>query len=440
MLRLLVLLCYNLVYPLALVAMAPAAWRKMTARGGQARDLWQRLGFFSDEVTAKLRDWQATEEVLWIHAVSVGEVGIAAKLIRELRCQRPALKCVLTSTTPTGWALAGNCEQEHNGAVLPLYSPLDGWGTVRRFLATIRPERLILVEAEVWPNLVFAARRRNVPVALVNARLSPRSERRFRSWRWLAQPVYEMISHICVQEAADVVRFAETFGVDPARIHHTGSIKFDMAGEVEPVAQVAEFRSLIAQLGWQPDAPILLAASTHAGEEIELGRVWQRVAQEVVGLRCVIVPRHVERTASIELELAELGVLLQRRSQIGGGGSSAPVLLVDTTGELRAWQYLADVVVVGKSFLATGGQNPAEAAMAGVPVVFGPHMENFDALVALLLSKGGASQVQDFAELEVVVRQLLQNPSDAKLMAEAGRAALQAHEGSTRRTVAALLR
>lgn len=420
--------------------MAPGAWKKMRARGGSAADLWQRLGFFPKEVHAQLREWRQEGDILWVHAVSVGEVGIAAKLIREFLSQCPEARFVLTSTTPTGCAQAGNLAQEHPGSVLPLFSALDGWFTARRFLRAISPKQIVLVEAEVWPNLVFAAHRRGVPVTLVNARLSPRSERRFLAMRPLVQPVFSLLSGVCVQEPEDVARFVKTFGISPERIIRAGSIKFDMAGDAEPTAQVAAFRQLVTQLGWSDQDPVIVAASTHAGEEREMAGVFTRLAAQWPGLRLVLVPRHVERTPRIEEELRAMGLAAVRRSILQPVGlNAASVLLVDTTGELRAWQHLATVVVIGKSFLSTGGQNPAEAAMAGKPVVFGPHMENFDALVRVLLARGGALQVADFAGLEVQLRTLLQDPALARKTAQAGRDSLQSHEGSTRRTVEHLL-
>src|SRR4051812_44764587 len=207
MLRALVLLIYNLLLPLGLLAMAPGAWKKMRQRGGRISDLWQRLGFFNREERANLQKLRSEAGVFWIHAVSVGEVGIAAKLMRELLSQRPALRFVLTSTTPTGFRLAAKLEQDHAGILVALYSPVDGWFTVRRFLNAIRPKRLVLVEAEVWPNLVFAATRRSIRVTLVNARLSERSERRFRSLRFIACPVFSMLERVCVQEPEDTARF-----------------------------------------------------------------------------------------------------------------------------------------------------------------------------------------------------------------------------------------
>jgi 3-deoxy-D-manno-octulosonic-acid transferase len=444
MLRAFVLLIYNLLLPLGLIAMAPGAWKKMKERGGKPSDLWQRLGFFNDEQASEIRGLHSGGGVFWIHAVSVGEVGIASKLVRELLRQRPGLRFVLTSTTPTGCALAIKLADELGGAVLPIYSPVDGWTTVRRFLRLIKPARLVLVEAEVWPNLVFAATQRSIPVTLVNARLSARSERRFRSLRGLVRPIFNMLERVCVQEPEDTARFALTFGIPASKLACTGSIKFDMASESDPSAQVTQFRTLLDALEWRTHDPVLLAASTHAGEEIELTRVFTALKKTIPSLRLILVPRHVERTSKIVDELTAENFTPTRRSAIGQPPSSiqhqrSSLLLVDTTGELRAWQHLATIVVIGKSFLATGGQNPAEAVMAGKPVVFGPHMENFDALVRILLAKNGAIHVHDFGDLQTTLLRFLQDGPAAAELAKAGREALRAHEGSTRRTAEILL-
>ena len=427
--------------------MAPGAWKKMKDRGGKPSDLWQRFGWFNKAQRARLKALREQGEVFWIHAVSVGEVGIAAKLVRELVRQRPSLRFAVTSTTPTGHSLLVKLAADLPDRVVPLYSALDGWFTVRRFLKVIRPQQIILVEAEVWPNLLLAATRRGIPVSLVNARLSPRSERRFQKLRPLVQPIYAMLSHVCAQEPEDVARFAVTFGIVPQRLSCTGSIKFDMAGDVEPTAQIAHFRQLLLVLGWQPEDAVMLAASTHAGEEVEFARIFVSLRQRVPGLRFILVPRHVERTTEIEAQLHAESIVTQRRSLLAGpdaaggkGSGDCSLLIVDTTGELRAWQYLASVVVIGKSFLTSGGQNPAEAAMAGKPVVFGPHMENFEALVRLLLAKSGAVQVKGLIELEQTLERLLTDAAAAQRIAQQGREALQAHEGATQRTAALLLK
>ncbi len=441
MARFLILLLYNLLYPPAMLLMAPAALRKMKARGGKAASLWQRLGFFDSDIKKKINALHERGPVWWIHAVSVGEVGVAARLIKELLSQRNNLSLILSTTTPTGYALAQNLAAELAGAVIPIYNPLDGWFIVRRCLRLIAPQRIVLVEAEVWPNLVFAARQREIEVVLVNARLSPRSERRYGHVLPLVRPIFSMLSRVFVQEAEDVSRW-EKLGVFRMAIFCPCSIKYDTAGQSEPLEQAAKLGELINKIGWSSEDPVLLAASTHSGEEVAIGEVFTKLQSSNSSLRLIIVPRHAERAERVGMELQDMGIGVTRRSLIDSATGANPTdcLLVDTTGELRAWQHLATVVVVGKSFLSKGGQNPAEAITAGKPVIFGPHMENFIPLVRQLLDAHGAVQVQDFSELETRLQELFSNPESAAQLAANGLHALRVHEGATARTASALLK
>ncbi|MFC5453829.1 3-deoxy-D-manno-octulosonic acid transferase [Prosthecobacter fluviatilis] len=429
---------YNLLLPLGLVLMLPGAIIKMRRRNGRWQDLAQRLGFLPREVRTAI-DALPQRERFWVHAVSVGEVGVAKKLISRLLKTDAHLGIVLSTTTPTGYALAAELAAQHAGRMVAIYSPIDLPGVGRLMLESIQPTQLVLVEAEVWPNLTASATRLGIPVSLVNARLSPRSARRYQKFRALIGPVFGMLKQVLVQEPEDVARW-QGFGVGAGHIHLTGSIKYDPEGSVVPAIKIEELHSVRALAGIAEAQPTLLAASTHAGEEVELARVFLRLRAHIPQLALLIVPRHVERRTEICAELQGIGISPALRSVPNSRvDASAPVLLIDTTGELAAWQHLATLVVVGKSFLAEGGQNPAEAALAQKPVLFGPHMENFTPLVDLLLKHGGAQQVADFAELESACRTLLQKADKAALMAKAGHDALRTHEGATMRSVERLL-
>ena len=429
---------YNLTLPLGLVLMLPGAFIKMRRRNGRWQDLAQRIGFFPLETQAAINALPQRER-FWVHAVSVGEVGVAKKLIARLLKTHADLGIVLSTTTPTGYALAEELAAQHAGRVVAIYSPIDLPGVGRLMLERIQPTQLVLVEAEVWPNLTASAARLGIPVSLVNARLSPRSERRYRKFRRFIGPIFRMLKQVLVQEEADIARW-QGFGVDEERIRLTGSIKYDPEGAVVPAAKIDELRTVLKQTSIALTQPTLLAASTHADEEIELARVFLRLREQVSNLALLIVPRHVERRAEICAALQSIGISPALRSDATSRvDANAPVFLIDTTGELAAWQHLATLVVVGKSFLAKGGQNPAEAALAQKPVLFGPHMENFTPLVELLLKHGGAQQVADFNALESACRTLLQDQAQAARMAQAGHAALTIHEGATMRSVECLL-
>ncbi len=433
--RILSLLVYNLLLPLGLLFMLPSAIVKMRRRGGKWSDLLQRFSLLGEAKLAALARLPAGSRRLWMHAVSVGEVGIATKLIARLLQEQPETGIVLTTTTPTGHALAEDFAKRHPDRLVVLYSPLDLPVVAGRMLRLLKPAQIVLVEAEVWPNLVAAARRRRIPVSLVNARLSPRSERRFQKFGLLIKPIFAQLKQVMVQEVEDVQRW-RNLGVAEERILHTGSIKFDPQGVALTESELVPLRAVLDLADITPEQPILLAASTHAGEEALMAQVFVRLQEVYPELAFLVVPRHVERAADIVSELEALGLRPQRRSAVQGATNC---LIIDTTGELRAWQSLATIVVVGKSFLAEGGQNPAEAVMAQKPVLFGPHMENFEALVTLLLAHQGAIQVPMFAALEQELNGLLRDPAKRDALGQAGHAALALHEGATARTAHQLL-
>jgi 3-deoxy-D-manno-octulosonic-acid transferase len=240
-----------------------------------------------------------------------------------------------------------------------------------------------------------------------------------------------MLEAICVSEEDDVQRW-QSLGVERERIRRTGSIKFDESAG--GVSRVADFRDLLAPLGVTPETPIVVAGSTHAGEELILGRIFVALREEFPDLLLIIVPRHVERTGDILRELGSIGVVIARRTELSGAGHRPDILLVDTTGELRDWYSLATAVFVGKSLTSIGGQNPAEPAALGRAVVVGPHMENFAAVVDLLLRAGGLAQIQDEGGLASELRLLLRDSPLRESRAAAAQAALTTHKGATART------
>jgi 3-deoxy-D-manno-octulosonic-acid transferase len=438
------LLLYNLLLPLAVLAMLPGALRKMRARGGRSQDLWQRLGLLNPAQRQALAQLSHFDHRLWVHAVSVGEMNVALKLLAPLLKDSPNTAVFLTTTTPTGHQIATHFAAQHPHRVAVFYNPIDFPPIVSHLLDQVAPHRLILVEAEVWPNLVAAAQRRHIPITLAAARLSPRSEKRFAQFSWFTRPLFAKLSQVLVPEPEDIPRWTR-LGVDPSRILHTGSVKYDPSSTSASPTQLAHFTKLLHAAGLSPTQhPILLAASTHAGEELALAQLHQHLRLSptpwAAHLALLIVPRHIERTPDILAELAHHGITAHRRSLLTPDQSSphpsAHPLIIDTTGELAAWQHLSHLVIIGKSFLAYGGQNPSEAAMAAKPVLFGPHMENFIPLVDLLLQSGGAIQCQTFSALGKELSNLLNEPTKAQAIGLAGQAALSKHSGAVQRTLA----
>ena len=417
-------LLYNLVWPIGLILFLPGYIVKMFRRGGYRENFWQRLGFYSPRQSERLRGIGP----IWFHAVSVGEVSIALKLMHELRARQPDLRCALTTTTTTGYALARKSAPPW---IDLLYSPLDFWPVMHRAFRMIKPRCIILIEAEVWPNLVAEASRRRIPLILANARLSPKSERRFRQFKWIVTPIFQKLDLICVSTDEEAKRWRD-LGVAKNRIRVLGSIKYDT--EEQSIA-AAEPRAFLNRLGIEPNRPILLGGSTHRGEERILADAFCRLRHDFPSLFLVIAPRHVERATEIEQQLRQLGLRLLRRS-VPAKSLPFDALLLDTTGELRDWYSIATVVFIGKSLTARGGQNPVEPIIAGKPVIFGPHMENFARLAEELVGSGGAARVETADELIDETRHLLNDPALRMEMIDAGLRVIQAHRGATARTAA----
>src|SRR5437773_2437528 len=259
---------YNLFWPLGLLFFLPGYFVKMMRRGGYRKKFGQRVGLYDGELRARLGKQKST----WLHAVSVGEVHIALKLAGALRAVEPDLRCVLTTTTTTGFALANNNAPPW---IDVMYTPLDYWPIIRRAFSVIRPVRVVLVEAEIWPNLAAEAHARRIPLVLVNARLSRRSERRYRQFRYFVAPTFRLLDLVCVQEREDADRWAG-IGVARDRIHVVGSIKYDADGR----DQIAEAQETMrrACLPWaNPECPVLFGGSTHRGEEEILATVFLRL-------------------------------------------------------------------------------------------------------------------------------------------------------------------
>ena len=289
-----------------------------------------------------------------------------------------------------------------------MYNPIDFWPIMQRAFSAIRPERIVLVEAEVWPNLAAEAKARRIPISLVNARLSPRSERRFRKFRTFVAPTFRCLDLVCVQETADVERWA-ALGISRPVIEVVGSIKYDPANEsIDSTVP----QQILHSLGVEPHRPILFGGSTHAGEEEIMARVLLQLRQEFPDLFLIIAPRHVERTREIRQALEQLGLRVGLRQAAEKVNDQAPdCLLIDTTGELRDWYAVATVVFMGKSLTAIGGQNPVEPILAGKPVIFGPHMENFAALTKSLMEHSAAIQISDPSSLADAIAGLLRDPN-----------------------------
>src|SRR5260370_38543289 len=291
-------LIYNLLWPLGLLFFLPGYLIKMFRRGGYRRKFGQRLGIYSADVRRRLAEQRST----WLHAVSVGEVGVALNLAGELRRLQPDLRCVLTTARRTGFSFAANNAADW---IEVMYNPLDFWPIMRRAFSIIRPIRIVLIEAEIWPNLVAESHARGIPIAGAHARLSPRSGKRFRQFRALVEPTFRLLDLVCVPEREDVDRWA-ALGIESKRIHCTGSIKYDLSG--------LENRLEIREIGiFHPNALdsknlVLFGGSTHPGEQEILAQVFLKLRKQFPSLSLFIAPRHVERVREIRRQLESLSL------------------------------------------------------------------------------------------------------------------------------------
>lgn len=421
--------CYNVIFNTGFLLSAPYYFWKMRRRGNWREGFAERFGKYDGH----LKNAITNRHVAWIHAVSVGEVNIAAHLVKALERRAPNLKFVVSTTTSTGM---GELKKKLPQHVHKIYYPIDRKKFVSRALRVMRPEAIILVEAEIWPNFLWSARSRGIPTFLVNTRLSEKSFRGYKRFRFIFAPIFRAFRGVGVQNEEDARR-AIALGCRREAVQVVGNLKFDSA----PVADkpLVNIWGLLGQLGVREGDPIIVAGSTHDGEEAILGRIASRLRQKFPDLFLIAVPRHFERGKQAGEDLKSSGNHFIYRTELSADArfprGQVNALLVNTTGELRYFYETATVIFVGKSLTAEGGQNPIEPAALGKPIVFGPNMQNFESVAHAFVSNGGAIQVKDEAELETALRDLLQN---AAKRAEMGRTALRVvreNQGSIDRTV-----
>ncbi len=420
---------YNILFSIFFILSSPYYFLRMRRRGGWLAGFGQRFARYD----AKFKQSITNRHTLWMHAVSVGEVNVCTHLIRALEPRLPNLKIVVSTTTTTGMA---DLHKKLPSHISKIYYPIDYRRYVSRAQNTIRPEAIVLIEAEIWPNFIWRAHDVRTPLFLVNARLSKRSYPRYKRFGFLFRPLFASFTGVGAQTEEDAAKLRE-LGCRPEAIQVVGSLKFDAAKLDE--RRLLDVPAMFHQLGVAPNAPVVVCGSTHAGEEALLARIFLRLRERFPDLFLVLVPRHFERSREVGRELEKLGVRFVYRNEITNSMKHPPgevqCLLVNTTGELKYFYEHATVIFVGKSLTAEGGQNPIEPGALGKAMVFGPNMQNFADIVRSFLVHRGAVQVRDAAELEKALAELL---SDSTARQELGQRALEVvHEnlGAIDRTV-----
>lgn len=422
---------YNILFLVLFTLSSPYYFWRMLRRGNWRAGFGERFG----EYDTKLKQALTNRQSLWLHAVSVGEVNICTHLIRAIEPRVPNAKIVVSTTTTTGM---GELKKKLPTHVSKIYYPVDRRKFVARAQSLIKPEAIILVEAEIWPNFIWRAQQQRIPLFLVNARLSERSYRGYKRFGFLFRPLFAAFTGVGAQNEADAARLRE-LGCRPEAIHIVGSLKFDAARLDE--RRNLDVPGMLRQLGVSESAPLLVCGSTHAGEEAVLADVFLRLRKRFPNLFLVLVPRHFERSRDAAKELETRGINYVYRNEVTENGRSRfkpgelQCLLVNTTGELKFFYEQATVVFVGKSLTAHGGQNPIEPGELRKAMVFGPHMENFADVVRSFLAKDGAVQVPDATGLENALGELLSNSARREQLGQNALQVVRENQGAMHSTV-----
>ena len=399
---------YSALLALSMPLILLRLWWRGRREPGYRRHVAERLGCY---------DLPRAERLVWVHAVSVGEARAAAPLVRALQGALPGYGILMTCTTAAG---RDTLRQVYGDSVQAGFVPYDLPSAVQRFLGHFRPRLGVLMETEIWPNLIDACAAAGIPVVLANARMSEKSARGYAKLSRLTRPAFAALTAVCAQSAADAERLR---ALGAARVQVSGNLKFDAAPDA---AQLTKGRAWREALG----RPVLLLASTREGEEKLLVQHLDLLSREALVL---VVPRHPQRFD----EVAELAQ--SRRTRNPAPAATDRVYLGDTMGEMAFYYAAADVAVIGGSFLPLGGQNLIESLASGTPVIVGPHMFNFAEATALAVAAGAALQVESPEAALVAAAALLQDVNRRRTMSEAGRKFCEVHRGAAERQLTVCL-
>ena len=402
-------------YTLLLYFLTPLVVLRLLWRGLSAPAYWrrwpERFGWIP----------QSREDCLWIHAVSVGEVQAAVPLIKALRSRYPKQRIVVTTMTPTG---AERAQTALGADVTHYYAPYDLPQAVRRFLQHARPRLLIIMETELWPNLIHTCHAQAIPVILANARLSERSAARYRRIKKLMAETLRKVSIIASQTQPEAERFIE-LGARPDAVHVTGSIKYD----VKLPASLREEAQVLRRL-WGVERAVWIAASTHEGEEVQILDAYAAVRRELSHALLVIVPRHPERFTKVAALCQKRGYQIVRRSEQRPCDANTEIVIGDSMGELNLFYAASDVAFVGGSLAPTGGHNLIEPAALGVPVITGPYTFNFAEVTQQLCEAGAAVRIHNTQQLGNAVVMFLKDANLRYQTGEKGRLLVELNRGA----------
>ena len=365
-----------------------------------------------------------SQDVIWFHAVSVGEAEALFPLVRHIQKQHPDAKLLITTTTPTGSARVKAVMQD---SVAHVYLPYDVPDAINRFMRCFKPKLAVIMETEIWPNLFAGCGKNAIPLYIINARLSEKSSRGYRKIPALVHPALAQVSVIATQTQDDANRFI-AIGAAIEKVNTLGNIKFDVEIPPSTLAQGLQIKADLFEGRF-----VWLIASTHKDEEAVFLELYTEIKQKIPELLLVIVPRHPERFADVKKLCEQFQLAVVMRTTGARAYTETDVYLVDTMGELKALYAAADVAFVGGSMVPVGGHNILEAAAVGVPVMFGPYMENFKEIARGVLSHDAAIQCQNKDELVKIILSLYQQPDYRQSLAEKGKAFVRYNQGAIAR-------
>ena len=412
---------YYFVYRVATYLLLPVILIRLLIRGFTNRAYWNRLGERLGWVPPHVRRGS-----IWIHAVSVGEVNAAKPLVERLLETQDA-PILVSCTTPTG---AAQAERHFGERVATIYAPIDVGFAVVQTLNKVRPCALIIVETELWPNLLRSAQAKQVPVAFANLRLSDRTFKRAGPFLPLSRHALKGVESFCVQTPQDASRIV-ALGADADRVSVTGNLKFDMDAPDTIEATGGALRKR-----WGGARPVIVLASSHEGEEQGFLKLLPKLHTAFPDLLALIVPRHPERFEQVYQQISGLAFNALRRSQWQANvPAQTQVILVDSMGELLQFYAAADIAVVGGSFFASGGHNILEPLKVGTPLVFGPNMTNFQEIVRLVIEHDAGEQVSSLTQLGEVLPGLLTDQALRQTRVQNGFELLKLHRGALDKTV-----
>jgi len=417
----------RLLYTLLLYILTPLILIKLWLRGRKSPEYRQRWGerfgliprFFDN----------SSQRPLWIHSVSLGETVAITPLVELLLQRYPDLPIIMTTMTPTGSA---RVQAQFGDRVMHVYCPYDLPDTLARFHQRVNPLGCVIVETELWPNLIHSCRHRKIPVLVANARLSARSAKGYQRFSWLTRSMLNQVSCIAAQNPVDGQRFID-LGLSQDSLKVTGSIKFDIEPPTGHEAEIGQLRD-----AWGADRPVLIAASTHDNEEQQLIGLYKQLQgqpfpENTAAPLLILVPRHPERFVEVYNQCLRAGLKTCRRSLGELPSADTCVYLGDTMGDMMKLYSAADIAFVGGSLIERGGHNPLEPAVLGKPVLMGPHLFNFQQIADQLVKEQAMQVVADITELQQAVSRLLTEPAIAEQMGAAAKAYMDANRGALER-------